>query len=66
MSATLSRREGSTWGRLVGDLLVAPLRAGDLTEDADVVWLGGLNHFSLLHDDAVYETLLAWLRTDGN
>ncbi|WP_410643930.1 esterase/lipase family protein [Amycolatopsis sp. lyj-346] len=62
VSATLSRTEGSTWGRLVGDLLVAPVRADDLTEDADIVWLGGLNHFSLLHDDAVYEALLDWLR----
>ncbi len=63
VSATLSRKEGSTWGRLVGDLLVTPTRAGDLTEEADIVWLGGLNHFSLLHDDAVYATLLDWLRT---
>jgi pimeloyl-ACP methyl ester carboxylesterase len=66
VSATLSRKEGSKWGRLVGDLLVAPVRAGDLTEDADIVWLGGLNHFSLLHDDAVYETLLGWLRTESH
>jgi pimeloyl-ACP methyl ester carboxylesterase len=65
VSATLSRTEGSIWGRLVGDLLVAPVTVGDLTEDADIVWLGGLNHFSLLHDDAVYETLLDWLRTDA-
>ncbi|MDT7800950.1 MAG: hypothetical protein QOI78_4383 [Actinomycetota bacterium] len=65
VSATLSRTEGSIWGRLVGDLLVAPVTRGDLTEDADIVWLGGLNHFSLLHDDAVYETLLGWLRTDA-
>ncbi|MEU8639468.1 alpha/beta hydrolase [Amycolatopsis sp. NPDC048633] len=66
VSATLSRTEGSAWGRLVGDLLVAPVTADDLTEDADIVWLGGLNHFSLLHDDAVYESLLEWLRTNGH
>jgi pimeloyl-ACP methyl ester carboxylesterase len=64
VSATLSRSEGSTWGRFIGDLLVTPVAAGDLTEEADIVWLGGLNHFSLLHDTAVYETLLGWLRTD--
>ncbi|MDQ7808576.1 hypothetical protein Q5425_32995 [Amycolatopsis sp. A133] len=64
VSATLSRTEGSTWGRLMGDLLVPPVRAGDLTEDADVAWLGGLNHFALLRDDVVYETLLRWLRAE--
>ncbi|OXM61191.1 esterase/lipase family protein [Amycolatopsis vastitatis] len=64
VSATLSRTEGSTWGRLLGDLLVPPVRPGDLTEDADTAWLGGLNHFALLRDDSVYETLLDWLRTD--
>ncbi|MEA5367841.1 alpha/beta hydrolase [Amycolatopsis sp., V23-08] len=62
VSATLSHTEGSTWGRLIGDLLVSPVTAADLTEDADTVWLGGLNHFALLHDQAVYETLSGWLR----
>jgi pimeloyl-ACP methyl ester carboxylesterase len=66
VSATLSRTEGSAWGDLVGDLLVTPVRADDLTEDADIVWLGGLNHFALLHDDVVYKTLLDWLRTDDH
>ncbi len=61
VSATLSRTEGSVWGRVLGDLLVAPITDDDLTEDADIAWLGGLHHFSLLHDDAVYETLLEWL-----
>jgi pimeloyl-ACP methyl ester carboxylesterase len=64
VSATLSRTEGSTWGRLMGDLLVTPVRAGDLAEEADIVWLGGLNHFALLRDDDVYQTLLDWLRAD--
>lgn len=64
VSATLSRTEGSAWGHLFGDLLVTPVRAGDLTEEADVVWLGGLNHFGLLHDDAVYTTLRDWLARD--
>ncbi len=62
VSATVSRKEGSLWGRLIGDLLVTPVAADDLIEDADVVWLGGLNHFALLRDGVVYRTLLAWLR----
>ena len=61
VSATLSRTEGSIWGRIIGDLLVSPVTDDDLTEDADIAWLGGLHHFSLLHDDAVYHTLLEWL-----
>ncbi len=64
VSATVSRTEGSVWGRLIGDLLVSPVAADELTEDADIVWLGGLNHFALLHDDVVYRTLLDWLRED--
>ncbi|WP_328648925.1 GPI inositol-deacylase [Amycolatopsis sp. NBC_00348] len=62
VSATLSRTQDSTWGRLFGDLLVTPVGSDDLTEDADVVWLGGLNHFALLHENVVYEALLGWLR----
>ncbi|MEV6828225.1 alpha/beta hydrolase [Amycolatopsis sp. NPDC051102] len=62
VSATLSRTQGSTWGRLFGDLLVTPVNAGDLPEEADIAWLGGMNHFGLLRDDAVYATLLGWLR----
>ncbi|WP_409494591.1 esterase/lipase family protein [Amycolatopsis sp. cmx-11-12] len=62
LSATVSRREGSVWGRLIGDLLVTPVAADELIEDAEVVWLGGLNHFALLRDAVVYQTLLAWLR----
>jgi hypothetical protein len=53
-------------GRFVGDLLVAPVTAGDLTEDADIVRLGRLHPFSLCHDDAVYATLLDWLRTEDH
>ncbi|WP_410665338.1 esterase/lipase family protein [Amycolatopsis sp. lyj-84] len=64
VSATLSRQEGSTWGRLLGDLLVRPVVAGELTEEAEIVWLGGLNHFALLHHDLVYETILDWLCVD--
>ncbi|WP_290052575.1 alpha/beta hydrolase [Amycolatopsis solani] len=64
VSATLSRTEGSRWGRVLGDLLVAPVTAADLEEDAEVVWLGGLNHFALLHADAVYRTIVDWLRVN--
>jgi pimeloyl-ACP methyl ester carboxylesterase len=63
--ATLSRSEGSLWGRLVGDLLVAPSSAGDPSQAADVAWLGGLHHFDLLHHDTVYDAVLGWLRASG-
>jgi pimeloyl-ACP methyl ester carboxylesterase len=63
--ATLSRSEGSLWGRLVGDLLVAPSSAGDASQAADVEWLGGLHHFDLLHHDTVYDAVLGWLRASG-
>jgi pimeloyl-ACP methyl ester carboxylesterase len=63
--ATLSRAEGSLWGRLVGDLLVAPSSAGDASQAADVEWLGGLHHFDLLHHDTVYDVVLEWLRASG-
>ena len=61
--ATLSRSEGSLWGRLIGDLIVAPSSAGDHTQTADLEWLGGLHHFDLLSHDAVYDVVLGWLRT---
>jgi pimeloyl-ACP methyl ester carboxylesterase len=62
VSATLSRSEGSVLGRLFGDLLVRPSSAADGSQQADVQWLGGLNHFDLLHHDRVYEAMLMWLR----
>jgi hypothetical protein len=64
VAATLSRSEGSMWGRLVGDLLVGPASAGDRSQDADVRWLGGMNHFDLLCHDRVYDTMLRWLRDE--
>ncbi len=63
VAATLSRSEGSLWGRLIGDLIVAPSSAGDPTQSADLEWLGGLHHFDLLSHDAVYDLVLGWLRT---
>jgi pimeloyl-ACP methyl ester carboxylesterase len=60
--ATLSRAEGSLLGRLVGDLMVTPSSAGDISQAADVEWLGGLHHFDLLHHDTVYDAVLGWLR----
>ncbi|HWM06901.1 MAG TPA: hypothetical protein VNP92_31570 [Actinophytocola sp.] len=63
VAATLSRSEGSLWGRLIGDLIVAPSSAGDHTQAADLEWLGGLHHFDLLSHDAVYDVVLGWLRT---
>jgi pimeloyl-ACP methyl ester carboxylesterase len=63
VTATLSRSEGSLWGRLVGDLLVTPASAGDRAQTADFEWLGGLHHFDLLRHDAVYDAMLGWLRS---
>jgi len=63
VTATLSRLEGSLWGRLVGDLMVTPSSAADRTQTADLEWLGGLHHFDLLHHDNVYNTILRWLQT---
>jgi pimeloyl-ACP methyl ester carboxylesterase len=60
--ATVSRSE-SRWGRIVGDLVVGAASAGTTTYDADLRWLGGLNHIDLLHHDSVYDAMLDWLRT---
>jgi pimeloyl-ACP methyl ester carboxylesterase len=63
VAVTLSRTEGSLWGRLVGDLLVAPTSAADRTQSADFQWFGGMNHFDLLRHDTIYDAVLAWLRS---
>jgi pimeloyl-ACP methyl ester carboxylesterase len=63
VAVTLSRSEGSLLARTVGDLLVAPSSAADRMQAADFVWLGGLHHFDLLSNDAVYDALLRWLRS---
>jgi len=60
--ATVSRSE-SRWGRLVGDLVVGAANAGTTSYNADLRWLGGLNHVELLHHDSVYDAMLEWLRT---
>lgn len=66
VAVTLSRSEGSLWGRLVGDLMVTPASAADRTQTADLEWLGGLHHFDLLHHDVVYDAVLRWLRDSGD
>lgn len=63
VAVTLSRTEGSLWGRLFGDLLVAPTSAGDRTQSADFQWFGGMNHFDLLRHDTIYDAVLTWLRS---
>jgi pimeloyl-ACP methyl ester carboxylesterase len=60
--ATVSRSE-TRWGRFLGDLVVSAANAGTPDYDADLRWLGGLNHIDLLHHDTVYEAVLDWLRT---
>jgi pimeloyl-ACP methyl ester carboxylesterase len=63
VAVTLSRTKGSLWGRLIGDLLVAPVSAADPTQPADLQWFGGMNHFDLLHHDTIYGAILGWLRS---
>jgi pimeloyl-ACP methyl ester carboxylesterase len=59
--ATVSRSE-SRWGRVLGDLVVGAANAGTTGHDADLRWLGGLNHIDLLRHDSVYDAMLDWLR----
>lgn len=66
VAATVSRSQGSLWGRLAGDLMVTPSSAADRTQTADLEWLGGLHHFDLLHHDSVYDAVLGWLRDPGH
>ncbi|ONI91895.1 hypothetical protein ALI144C_00520 [Actinosynnema sp. ALI-1.44] len=61
ISVTLSRSEGSLYGRLVGDLLVLPSSSGDRNQNADHQWLGGMHHFHLLRHDRVYNAIHRWL-----
>ena len=63
VAVTLSRTEGSLWGRLAGDLLVAPTSAADRTQVADFQWFGGMNHFDLQRHDTNYDAVLTWLRS---
>lgn len=71
VAATLARDPDGRWAaRLLGDLLVTPASArsaalGDRRLEFapdDVVTLGGIDHFSLLHDDRVAGHLRRWLR----
>lgn len=62
LSATLARAENSLLARGIGDLLVMPKSAGDTAQMADRHWVGGLNHFALMHRDEVYQVVLGWLR----
>jgi len=62
LTATLARAENSLLARGIGDLLVMPDSAGDLVQTADRHWIGGLNHFALMHRDEVYQAVLGWLR----
>jgi pimeloyl-ACP methyl ester carboxylesterase len=61
LGVTVARSAASRWGRLVGDLVVAPHRAAD-SPAVEHGWLGGLHHLDLLHHDSVYEDVLTWLR----
>lgn len=65
LSATVLRSAESRWARLVGDLVVAPGRPDGVRATVEHALLGGLHHLDLLHDDAVYDAVLAWLRRDA-
>ncbi|HEV7976510.1 alpha/beta hydrolase [Amycolatopsis sp.] len=62
LAATLARSENSLLARGLGDLLVMPKSAVDTAQVAERRWVGGMNHFDLMHRDEVYRTLLEWLR----
>lgn len=61
VAATLSRSEHSLLARVLGDLVVRPSSVRDVVSDADVRWLGGIDHFSLQHHDDVYAAIIDWL-----
>lgn len=63
VAATVSRSENGVLAGLLGDLIVHPSSVRDGAADADVRWLGGIDHFALQRHDTVYETIVDWLRT---
>ncbi|MBF6620711.1 MAG: hypothetical protein ITG02_10845 [Patulibacter sp.] len=74
VAATLARNPEAWWAaKLIGDLLVTPSSASSaargvrrlLFEADDVVTLGGLSHFDLLHHPDVARQLRRWLRPRG-
>ncbi|MDO9407882.1 triacylglycerol lipase [Patulibacter sp.] len=72
---TTMARNPESWlaANVLGDLLVTPASAssrakGDRRlafEEDDVVILGGVDHFALLHDAKVYSHVRRWLRPVG-
>ena len=67
VSATLTRSERHPVGHVVGDLLVRPRsaygrdRTRTLFPDADVLHVGGTDHFGLLNHPEVHRALREWL-----
>ena len=67
VAATLTRSERHPVGSLVGDLLVRPRSAygrdgaRTLFPDADVLHVGGTDHFGLLNHPDVHQALREWL-----
>jgi hypothetical protein len=72
---TTMARNPESWlaANVVGDLLVTPASAASRArgerrlafEEDDVVILGGVDHFGLLHDAGVYAHVRRWLRPVG-
>jgi hypothetical protein len=67
VSATLTKSERHPVGHVVGDLLVRPLSAygrdrhRTLFPDADVLHVGGADHFGLLNHPDVHAAMKRWL-----
>jgi hypothetical protein len=70
VAATLTRSERHPVGHVVGDLLVRPRsaygrdRTRTLFPEADVLHLGGTDHFGLLNHPRVHVALRRWLVED--
>jgi pimeloyl-ACP methyl ester carboxylesterase len=72
VGATLTRDPGNPLGRLVGDLLVQFSSASGQGRSRRIPFeldngrhFGGLNHFDLLNNPAVYEQLRTWIGNEA-
>ena len=67
-AATVSRRPGDRWARILGDLLVRVPSASGAGRRRQIAFeienghqLGGLTHIDLLNHPAVYDQIRAWI-----
>lgn len=62
VAGVVTANPGNPFGALVGDLMVRPSSATpEGLEPTNVVVLGGVHHFDLLHERAVIERVVQWL-----